>query len=79
LLTTKTGSGLVSGAAPHSNEGPMMEIKVLRGFVFEGRDIRKGSVVDVPENFARQMIHLGRAEPTENGPKRKAGRPKKSE
>jgi hypothetical protein len=56
-----------------------MEIKVLRGFVFEGRDIRKGSVVDVPETFARQMIHLGRAEPTENGPKRKAGRPKKSD
>jgi len=56
-----------------------MEIKVLRGFVFEGRDIRKGSAVDVPENFARQMIHLGRAESAENGPKRKAGRPKKSD
>jgi len=78
MLDSKSGAGLVSGVAPHS-KGSTMLIYVKRGFVFEGRDIRKGSVVDVPENFARQMIHLGRAEPTVNGPKRKAGRPKKSD
>ena len=78
MLDSKSGAGLVSGVAPHS-KGSTMLIYVKRGFVFEGKDIRGGDQVEVPEKFGRQMIQLGRAEPTENGPKRKAGRPKKGD
>ena len=57
-----------------------MLIHVKRGFVFEGKDIRGGDQVEVPEKFARQMIQLGRAEVVSDPtPKKKAGRPKKVE
>ena len=79
MLDSKSGAGLVSGVAPHS-KGSTMLIYVKRGFVFEGKDIRGGDQVEVPEKFARQMIQLGRAEiVSDQTPKKKAGRPKKGE
>ena len=78
MLTTKTGAGLVSGVAPEPNEGPTMLISIIKGFVVDGRDVKAGEKVEVPEKFARQMIDLGRAELAEDKP-RKKGRSKKDE
>ena len=38
-----------------------MLIDVIRGFVFDGRDVKIGEQLEVPEKFGRQMIQLGRA------------------
>ena len=38
-----------------------MLINVIRGFVFDGRDVKIGEQLEVPEKFGRQMIQLGRA------------------
>ena len=64
MLSTKSGAGLVSGAAPQSSkqEATMM-IDAIRGFVFEGRDVKIGDQLEVPEKFGEQMIQLGRAAP----------------
>jgi hypothetical protein len=40
-----------------------MVIDVIRGFVFDGRDVKIGEQIEVPEKFAQQMIQLGRAVP----------------
>ena len=77
MLDTKTGAGLV-GSASHSTEGSKMEIKAIRGFVWDGLDVKKGTTLEVPEKFGRQMIHQGRAELSEGKP-RKRGRSKKDE
>ena len=61
MLSTKSGAGLVSGAAPQPTEEVQMVISVMRGFVFEGRDVKIGEQLEVPEKFGRQMIQLGRA------------------
>ena len=61
MLTTKSGAGLVSGAAPQPTEEAQMLIDVIRGFVFDGRDVKIGEQLEVPEKFGRQMIQLGRA------------------
>ena len=61
MLSTKSGAGLVSGAAPQPTEEAQMLISVTRGFVFEGRDVKIGEQLEVPEKFGRQMIQLGRA------------------
>ena len=63
MLSTKTGAGLVSGLAPQSTEGVTMVIDVIRGFVFDGRDVKIGEQIEVPDKFAQQMIQLGRAVP----------------
>jgi hypothetical protein len=63
MLSTKTGAGLVSGLASQSTEGPTMLIDVIRGFVFDGRDVKIGEQIEVPDKFAQQMIQLGRATP----------------
>ena len=64
MLSTKSGAGLVSGAAPQStNQGVNMLIDAIRGFVFEGRDVKIGDQLEVPEKFGQQMIQLGRAAP----------------
>ena len=63
MLSTKTGAGLVSGLASQSTEGVTMVIDVIRGFVFDGRDVKIGEQIEVPEKFAQQMIQLGRAVP----------------
>ena len=77
MLDTKTGAGLV-GSASHSTEGSKMEIKAIRGFVWDGLDVKKGATLEVPEKFGRQMINQGRAELSEDKPKKK-GRSKKDE
>ena len=61
MLSTNSGAGLVSGAAPQPTEEAQMLIDVIRGFVFEGRDVKIGEQLEVPEKFGRQMIQLGRA------------------
>ena len=61
MLSTKSGAGLVSGAAPQPTEEAQMLIDVIRGFVFDGRDVKIGEQLEVPEKFAQQMIQLGRA------------------
>jgi len=73
VLTTKTGAGLVSGSAPNSLEGATQKIKVIRGFVWAGKDFKPGDTVEVTEKFARQMIYQGKAEasPEAKKPKRK--------
>ena len=64
MLSTKSGAGLVSGAAPQSsNQEANMMIDAIRGFVFDGRDVKIGDQLDVPEKFGEQMIQLGRAAP----------------
>ena len=64
MLSTKSGAGLVSGAAPQSsNQEATMMIDAIRGFVFEGRDVKIGDQLEVPEKFGQQMIQLGRAAP----------------
>ena len=55
-----------------------MEIKAIRGFVWDGLDVKKGTTLEVPEKFGRQMINQGRAELSEDKP-RKKGRSKKDE
>ena len=40
-----------------------MMIDAIRGFVFEGRDVKIGDQLEVPEKFGQQMIQLGRAVP----------------
>ena len=40
-----------------------MMIDAIRGFVFDGRDVKIGDQLDVPETFGEQMIQLGRAAP----------------
>ena len=55
-----------------------MLIKIIKGFVVDGRDAKAGEKVEVSEKFARQMIGLGRAELAEDKPKKK-GRSKKDE
>ena len=76
MLTTKTGAGLVSGSAPNSLEGATQKIKVIRGFVWEGRDIKPGDTVEVTEKFARQMIYQGKAETSPEPKKPKKGKKK---
>jgi hypothetical protein len=61
MLSTKSGAGLVSGSAPQPTEEAQMLIDVIRGFVFDGRDVKIGEQLEVPEKFGRQMIQLGRA------------------
>ena len=64
MLSTKSGAGLVSGAAPQSsNQEATMMIDAIRGFVFDGRDVKIGDQLEVPEKFGQQMIQLGRAVP----------------
>ena len=64
MLSTKSGAGLVSGAAPQStNQEANMMIDAIRGFVFDGRDVKIGDQLEVPEKFGQQMIQLGRAAP----------------
>ena len=64
MLSTKSGAGLVSGAVPQStNQGASMLIDAIRGFVFDGRDVKIGDQLEVPEKFGQQMIQLGRAAP----------------
>ena len=64
MLSTKSGAGLVSGAAPQStNQEANMLIDAIRGFVFDGRDVKIGDQLEVPEKFGQQMIQLGRAAP----------------
>jgi hypothetical protein len=64
MLSTKSGAGLVSGAAPQStNQEVNMLIDAIRGFVFDGRDVKIGDQLEVPEKFGQQMIQLGRAIP----------------
>ena len=64
MLSTKSGAGLVSGAAPQSsNQEATMMIDAIRGFVFDGRDVKIGDQLEVPEKFGLQMIQLGRAVP----------------
>ena len=64
MLSTKSGAGLVSGAAPQSsNQEANMMIDAIRGFVFDGRDVKIGDQLEVPEKFGEQMIQLGRAAP----------------
>ena len=64
MLSTKSGAGLVSGAAPQSsNQEATMIIDAIRGFVFDGRDVKIGDQLEVPEKFGEQMIQLGRAIP----------------
>ena len=64
MLSTKSGAGLVSGAAPQSsNQEATMMIEAIRGFVFDGRDVKIGGQLEVPEKFGQQMIQLGRAAP----------------
>ena len=64
MLSTKSGAGLVSGAVPQStNQEATMMIDAIRGFVFDGRDVKIGDQLDVPEKFGEQMIQLGRAVP----------------
>ena len=38
-------------------------IEAIRGFVFDGRDVKIGDQLEVPEKFGEQMIQLGRAIP----------------
>jgi hypothetical protein len=40
-----------------------MLIDAIRGFVFDGRDVKIGDQLEVPEKFGQQMIQLGRAAP----------------
>ena len=40
-----------------------MLIDAIRGFVFDGRDVKIGDQLEVPEKFGQQMIQLGRAVP----------------
>ena len=64
MLSTKSGAGLVSGAAPQSsNQEATMMIDAIRGFVFDGRDVKISDQLEVPEKFGQQMIQLGRAAP----------------
>ena len=64
MLSTKSGAGLVSGAAPQStNQEATMLINALLGFVYDGRDVKIGDQLEVPEKFGQQMIQLGRAVP----------------
>ena len=77
MSDTNTGAGL-GGSASHSTEGSKMEIKAIRGFVWDGVDVKTGTTLEVPEKFGRQMIHQGRAELSEDKP-RKRGRSKKDE
>tara|TARA_R100000963_G_scaffold33993_1_gene26811 strand:- start:2108 stop:2368 length:261 start_codon:yes stop_codon:yes gene_type:complete len=67
MLTTKSGAGLFSGVAPQFNEGSMMLISILKGFVFEGKDLLPGEQIEVPEKFAIQQIEMGRAVATVSG------------
>jgi hypothetical protein len=46
-----------------------MQVKVMRGFALEdGKDVKPGQVIDLPDDLARQYIQQGKVVRVEDAP-----------
>lgn len=59
MLTTKN-TGLVSGVGLPPT--PLVTVKALRGFFYEGKPHYAGEIVEVPERFAISLVAMHKAE-----------------
>lgn len=56
-----TGSALVAGQAPTSGAGPVVWVRVVRGFYFDGAAHAPGVLLAVPMGFAVEVVRLNKA------------------
>ena len=63
MLSTENSGAVLTGR-PLASEGPMKmsAVKVMRGFVYQGRDVQPGEVLDLPAHFALDLMATGKAE-----------------
>jgi hypothetical protein len=55
-------SPLVAGGSPKKDERGPVTVKALRGFLYAGKPVIAGAVIDIPVHLAAELVAMHKAE-----------------